>query len=136
MTVPSRGVWAEGLLAVKFSGPPAWGLGGRNGPQQEPGYKGVKSNLLALWRGQGGKYQTVRPCVGPLVEAAGATENQGVRPHNKANAADCPSWVFSEGVLPVTVSQIGVKGAGEVHFYRRGVLCSASFYGIGIKGSR
>ena len=34
----------------------------------------------------------------------------------KANAADCPSCVFIEGVLPVMVSQIGANCAGEVHF--------------------
>ena len=82
------------------------------------------------------KNQTVRPGVGLLIESSGATLVSGARPYNKANAADCPSWVFSEGVLPVTVSQIGVKGAGKVHFYGRGVLGSASFYGIGFKGSR
>jgi hypothetical protein len=43
---------------------------------------------------------------------------------------------YVEGVLPVTVSQIGANYAGEAHFYRRGVLCSVSSYGIGYSCSR
>jgi hypothetical protein len=57
-------------------------------------------------------------------------------PPNKANAADCPSKIYIEGILPVTVSQIGANCAGEVGFFRRGVLCSALSYGISHSGSR
>ena len=51
-------------------------------------------------------------------------------------ASGLPKLVFIEGVQPVMLSQIGAIGAGEVHFYRRGVLCSALSYGIGCSGSR
>ena len=43
---------------------------------------------------------------------------------------------YLEGVLPATVSQVRANRAGKVVFYRRGVLCSASSYGIGYSCSR
>jgi hypothetical protein len=44
--------------------------------------------------------------------------------------------LYVEGVLPVMVSQIWASYAGKAGFYRRGVLCSAWFYGIGSSCSR
>jgi len=38
------------------------------------------------------------------------------RQANKANAADCPSCVFIEGVLPAMLLQIEANYTGEVGF--------------------
>jgi hypothetical protein len=43
---------------------------------------------------------------------------------------------YVDGVLPMTVFQIGAYCAGEVQVYRWGVLCSALSYSIGYKCSR
>jgi hypothetical protein len=43
-------------------------------------------------------------------------------PTNKANAADCPSKVFIEGVSPVMTPQIVANYAGEVGFSSTGCL--------------
>ena len=37
-----------------------------------------------------------------------------IMPPNNHFAADCPSWVFSEGVSPVKVVKIESDGAGKV----------------------
>ena len=41
-----------------------------------------------------------------------------------SNAASLPDFI--DGMLPVVLSQIAANYAGEVHFYRWGVLCSTS----------